>query len=252
MATTSYSDDFIDGGQSVEAGRGLGWITDGWKLAGRQLGVFIGIVVAYVLLSIVVGIVPLIGSLAIALLQPVFDGGIMLGCDALRRGEPLRVGHLFAGFDRHAGKLIALGAVKLAAIVVMLLIAFLVVGSSMFSLFAGGGNLSPDQAAAIFTSVLLFALIMLALSVPVYMALWFAPSLIVLGEFDVMPALKLSFNACLKNILPFLVWGIVFFVLAIVASIPLMLGWLLLGPVLFSSVYVAYREIFHSTGAAAD
>jgi uncharacterized membrane protein len=57
-------------------------------------------------------------------------------------------------------------------------------------------------------------------------------------------ALKESFVGCLRNILPFLVYSIVVLVLGIVASIPLGLGWLVLGPVLIASVYTAYRDIF--------
>jgi hypothetical protein len=34
-------------------------------------------------------------------------------------------------------------------------------------------------------------------------------------------------------------------ILAIIATIPLALGWLLLGPVLMASIYVSYRDIFH-------
>ena len=36
-------------------------------------------------------------------------------------------------------------------------------------------------------------------------------------------------------------------VLGILASIPLFLGWLLLGPVMMVSMYMAYRDIFHET-----
>jgi hypothetical protein len=36
------------------------------------------------------------------------------------------------------------------------------------------------------------------------------------------------------------------FVLAIVASIPLALGWLVLGPMIVASVYTAYRDIYLS------
>jgi uncharacterized membrane protein len=51
----------------------------------------------------------------------------------------------------------------------------------------------------------------------------------------------------LKNILPFLIWGIAIFFLSILAMIPLTLGWLLLGPVLMASIYIGYRDIFHET-----
>ncbi|HSD52834.1 MAG TPA: BPSS1780 family membrane protein, partial [Burkholderiales bacterium] len=94
-------------------------------------------------------------------------------------------------------------------------------------------------------SVLLASLIALALGVPVYMAIWFAPALVALNEFEPLQAIKASFGACLKNIVPFLLYGVILFALAIVASIPLGLGWLVLGPVLAASVYTAYRDIFY-------
>jgi hypothetical protein len=37
---------------------------------------------------------------------------------------------------------------------------------------------------------------------------------------------------------------VVFTLLAVVASLPLMLGWLALGPVLAASLYTAYRDIY--------
>ena len=57
-------------------------------------------------------------------------------------------------------------------------------------------------------------------------------------------AMKASFGACLKNIVPFIIYGVVVLVLGIIAAIPFMLGWLVLGPVLAASVFVAYRDIF--------
>jgi uncharacterized membrane protein len=104
---------------------------------------------------------------------------------------------------------------------------------------------APEQMAEQLLVFMLAALIVLALSLPLYMALWFAGPLIVLGGSDVGGALKTSFGACLKNVVPFLIWSIAILVLAIPASIPILLGWLLLGPVLMASIYLGYRDIFH-------
>jgi len=38
----------------------------------------------------------------------------------------------------------------------------------------------------------------------------------------------------------------VLFILAILASVPLALGWLVLGPVIAASVYTAYRDIYYT------
>jgi uncharacterized membrane protein len=108
-------------------------------------------------------------------------------------------------------------------------------------------------------SLLLPVLIMMALMLPVIMAYWFAPALVALEEVSAIEAMKLSFSACLKNILPFLVYGLAFFVIGILLSIALgiisvihaVLGilafilWMLaLIPVVTASVYTGYRDIF--------
>ena len=245
-APTSLPDgDFIPEGRGVATGNGWRWIADAWAFTGLQRGTFIGVFLLFVLIAIVVSVVPFVGTIAGALLMPVFSGGFILGCDAVRRGERLEVGHLFAGFQKHAGKLIALGGVSLACLLVMVLIVVAIFGSTVGMIFLGGSEPSPDEAIAMLTTIMLAALVMLALSIPLYMAMWFAGPLIVLAQFDLVTALKTSFFACLKNILPFLVWSVVLLFLALFATIPLALGWLLLGPVFMASIYTSYRDIFH-------
>jgi len=56
--------------------------------------------------------------------------------------------------------------------------------------------------------------------------------------------MKQSFQASLRNVIPFLVYGIIVLCLAVVASIPLFLGWLVLIPTMIGSVYYSYRDIF--------
>jgi uncharacterized membrane protein len=129
-----------------------------------------------------------------------------------------------------------------------LCLAFLIAGVGIFAMFAGGGGLqggAPAGATAgAVVTVLLAVLIAIALALPLVMALWFAPALVVFHELDAVAAMKASFTGCLRNIVPFLVYGIVGLLLAVVAMIPLGLGWLVLGPVLAASVYASYRDIY--------
>jgi uncharacterized membrane protein len=247
-APTSFPDgDFIAEGRGVAAGNGWRWIADAWAFTGQQRGTFIGVFLLFALLAIVLGIIPVLGTFASALIMPVIGGGFVLGCDAVRRGEPLEVGHLFAGFQRHAAKLVTLGALYLGAALVMLLIVGLIFGAGVGMTLLGVSEPSPEEMGSIVMTMLLAALVIMALSIPLYMAMWFAGPLIVLADSDVLPALRTSFYACLKNILPFLVWSIAVMVLAVLASIPLLLGWLLFGPVMMASIYISYRDIFYET-----
>jgi uncharacterized membrane protein len=238
---------FIPQGRAVRAGRGWTWFTDAWALFREQPGTWVLIMVVFVAVSIVIGIVPVLGSLAGYVLGPIFAGGLMLGCHELARGGELRLGHLFAGFRDRLGPLALLGVAYLVMVLVALVVAFAAAGAGLglgWLLGMGGGDALPTGIGT--TSILLAVLVALALMIPAAMAIWFAPALIVLNDFGVGDALKVSFVASLKNFVPFLVYGAVFVGLAIVASVPLMLGWLALGPTIVASVYTAYRDIFYA------
>jgi uncharacterized membrane protein len=76
------------------------------------------------------------------------------------------------------------------------------------------------------------------------MAAWFAPALVVFQQQGVIEAMKTSFSGCLKNLLPFLIYGVVMLGLAVLATLPIGLGWLILGPMIAASVYTSYRDIY--------
>jgi uncharacterized membrane protein len=93
-------------------------------------------------------------------------------------------------------------------------------------------------------AILVGLLVFLLLYLPLVMAVWFAPALVVLRGVEPLQAMRLSFNGCLRNIVPFLLYGLVGIGLAIVATIPLLLGWLVLGPVTIASLYTSYCDIY--------
>jgi uncharacterized membrane protein len=239
--------DFLPEGRGVPAGNGWQWIPDAWAFMAGQRGTFIGVFILMLVINIVAQFIPIIGPLAVTLFSPVLIGGFVLGCDAVRRGDALEVGHLFAGFQRHTGKLVALGAISLAFGVVAAVVMLMIVGASFLPLLVGGAEPSPEEVMNMMLPMLLAVLVIMAISLPLTMAMLFATPLIVLKDFDVGAALKVSFYACLKNVLPFLVWSVAIMVLGLLAAIPLFLGWLLLGPVMMVSLYTSYRDIFHET-----
>ena len=93
-------------------------------------------------------------------------------------------------------------------------------------------------------TIVLAMLLFFALILPLVMSIWFAPALVALNDVPAVQAMKLSFIGCLKNFLPFLLYGIVLFLLGILAIIPIGLGLLLLVPTMICAQYVSYKEIF--------
>lgn len=239
-ATVVLNADFVPGGQSRPASHGWNWIAEGWELFKRQPGMWIGIVLIAFVIFVGAAMIPIVGGLATTLFGPVFAAGVMLGCKALDTGGELELGHLFAGFKERTGTLVAVGALYLAAVVVVMLVVGLMMGVGFTAMMGG----DPEAMAAMGVTMLLAMLVMFALLLPAVMAIWLAAPLVVFHDHGAVDAMKGSFAGCLKNILPFLVYSIVMLVLAVLATLPLALGWLALGPVFAASVYTSYRDIY--------
>jgi uncharacterized membrane protein len=236
--------------RSVAPGNGAAWWAEAWRLFTPAIGVWLLIAVLLFLLNVVLAVVPVIGSLATQVLFPVLMGGLMLGCRAIDRGQPLTVNHLFAGFNERAGPLFIVGLLYTGiAIVITLAVAGTLLVLFGAAVFAQLFRLSdPFAASAMLGSALMAimvgALLFLLLFLPLIMAVWFAPALVVLRGLEPWAAMKASFFGCLQNVLPFLIYGLIGIVLAVVATIPFALGWLVVGPMSIASIYTSYCDIY--------
>ncbi|HEX9395481.1 MAG TPA: BPSS1780 family membrane protein [Burkholderiales bacterium] len=233
---------FLPGGRTVAAERGWAWIAEGWNLFKQAPGLWIGMIVVLAVILIVLGIIPVAGAIATIILQPVLGAGLVIASAKLDQGETPQFSDLFAGFQTQFGRLAALGGLYLAGSAVIFL-GFVLIGGAGALSMAHSGEASP----AAVTAFLLALLVALALLVPLMMAFWFAVPLTLFHDQGALGAIKGSFGGCLRNILPFLVYGVIGMLLAILASVPLGLGWLVLGPVLAASVYTGYKDIYLSS-----
>ena len=194
---------------------------------------------------------PIAGMLVSQLLTPVFIGGLLLGCRDIAEGKGLQINHLFAGFSQYTGNLVLLGVLytlgSAMILIFMVIVLFLTVGLEFINLISQGGAQSAIQELSLdhIRNMLLVILTGLLFYVPLLMAFWFAPALTVLEEMGPVDAIKASFSGCMKNLMPFLIYGLVGLVLAFIATLPFMLGWFILTPMIVASVYLAYLDIYH-------
>src|SRR5690349_21388861 len=120
--------------RALAAGERAAWWGESWRIFSAAPLPWIGIFVAFVVISIALSLVPVIGRPVYVVLTPVFAGGVMLGCHALARGEPLTVGHLFEGFRKpRLQPLLMLGLLSLA---IMFAIAVFAAGTIFLALGA--------------------------------------------------------------------------------------------------------------------
>jgi hypothetical protein len=240
--TVTLPGHFDPNGRGVPTGRGWDWLADAWSIFRKAAGIWIGIVVVLVVIFIVAHLMPFIGAIAMQILWPVFVGGLMLACRSIEQGGEAQFSQLFAGFQHRTGTLVVLGVVWLVLSFLIVAIVVGITGVQVFALMGAGA--SPDQFVGVALTALLALLLIAALMLPLVMATWFAPALIVFHDMSVAAAMKASFVGCLKNVLPFLLYGVLGLIAGVIASIPFGLGWLVLLPVLTASVYTSYRDIY--------
>ncbi len=239
----------MNGPHSVPAGNGWSWIAGGWSHFRRNPLAWIGAFVVWLLVMMFVSLIPFLGSVAINLLAPVLTAGLLLGADEQRKGGNFEVRHLFAAFSGNAGGLVLVGLFYMIGTIIIFVIAAAVAGGALLTMSSTleSGSVDPQAMMTFGVPLLLALLLAMALWIPLLMAYWFAPALVALEGIAPFAAMKLSFSACLKNILPYLVYSIIALVLMVVALIPFGLGMFVLLPVLIATMYTSYRDIFYAT-----
>jgi hypothetical protein len=237
--------------RSLEPSRGAAWWSEGWRIFAAAPLLWVGLTIVLVVIMLALGFVPVLGTIVQTLLWPVLFGGLLLGCHAMAQGRPLEFRHLFAGFEGgRLRPLLILGAIAFAvgaviAVAIMILLFGAIGFSGIVGLLSGDtytGMMSAMAGMGIGTFVAIP--IVIALYGLFLLAYWFAPALVVLNRADPIAAMKASWDASWKNIGALFFCGLIFIGLAIVASIPVALGWLILMPMSVGAGYASWREVF--------
>jgi hypothetical protein len=112
-AATNTAGTLVDA-RTVDAGRGWEWIVEGFALFKKQPGMWILVLVVLLVCSIVISLVPVVGTLINMVIVQIFMGGLMLGCRALDGDGTLEISHLFAGFNQKTSDLVVLGVDRIS------------------------------------------------------------------------------------------------------------------------------------------
>jgi uncharacterized membrane protein len=236
----------------VSPDEGWRWYASGWRHFVRNPGIQIAYFVILVLISIAVGLVPVIGGIVVALLVPVIMGGWFHALSRLESGDEISLGTLFEGFRNKAwtGPLIVLGALMLVAEVLIGLAAVAILGSSMLDLTE---LTDPAQLSALFGAGTIGGIvIVLILATLLFMAFFYAVPLIIFADVAPVAALQSSLSASLRNVWAVSVFGLVYLVAGFVAAIPFGLGFLVLIPVTIATIFASYQSVFGAQTASGQ
>lgn len=233
---------------SLSASRGTSWIGEGWKLFVAAPGLWIVALLIWLGIQILLGFVPVLGSLASLLLGPSFVVGLLAFAHGISSNGNANLGDLFAGFKDRLGALIVLSLLNFA-----LMLAVVAIGAVLFIVMIGTAALphegTPDQmmsavlAGGILKFLLLF-LIVFAMLALVFTAYMYAPALVFYVNLPAGEAMKESFAACWRNWQPLLVMGLIFIPLLFVGALTFGLGLLVVFPLLFAANYASFKDMF--------
>ncbi len=261
--------------RTVPAAHGLQWLRQGTELFSAAPATWVGVTVLFLLMAVVLSVIPFAGMLW-TVAVPIHAGGLMIGCDALRHGQPLEVRHLFNGFEQPRVQPLAIvGALYLAGSVLLIVPAMLLLVGSTF-LSALTMSLAPSAVGAALSLALIAAvvIVMFAVATTLAMAVWFAPALVVFEGIEAVDAIKLSLRASWENVHAFAVYGLAALAVGGVILAPLLaaaalvaaggerqsgalavmliggaglftaLCMLLVMPVAWGAMYASYRDVF--------
>ncbi len=223
------------------------WIAEGFRLFRRSPLNWMMLSAIWLLVAFALVAIPTLGQLILYLLTPALGGGLLLGCRALEQGGRLLPNHLVAGLQSHAAPLVTVGGVYLIGNV-LAFGAFMALGGG--KIIAAALQRSSDPGAPppnVPTDPLLAVFLLL----PLFMAVIFAPALVVFRGVPAVDAMKTSFLACWRNLLPVLLFATVSAFLAMLAMLPYGLGALIWIPVYAGAVYRAYQAVFEEPPAPA-
>lgn len=237
--------------QPIEFNRGVirpvECIKEGWETIKPDYW----LMVAICLVGIIVGSVVPLGIL----MGPMMCG-IHLCMFARARGETPEFGLLFKGFDFFAQSLIAtlIQVVPMLVVIVPVYIVFIVVMGVGFGAMASANNGAPppQMFALIIVAYLVLILAILITSVAIGLSFIFSYQLIIDRGLSGVDACKTSARAVWANLGGALSMVLLFVLLGIVGVMACYIGAILMLPIHFAAMDVAYRRVFPGGPAAAS
>ena len=228
----------------LSAKYGWYWIANGFHMFRKAPMIWVLVCFTLLLIAMTLALIPILGQFVFTLISPVFLAGIMIGCREQEQGRQLEMVHLFIAFKTNVASLVTVGGIYLIGQVLIIGLVMIIGGSQMTDMLLYGKRVDENELITVMDNMLTASLVALLLSIPLMMAAWFSPLLVVFHNLQPIPAMKKSFFACLKNIIPFQLYGLLLIIFTIFALMPYGVGLVILIPTIFASIYVSYKNIF--------
>jgi hypothetical protein len=204
MATYPIPYNFIPDSRTVPLWNALAWIMDVWGLFRQRLWLWVGFILVYTAVLILLRFLPFYGGIIAVFIQALLIAGVISACDTLRRGGSFTFGYLFAGFKGKIGPLVVVGLVGAGFAFALVTIITVLLGDAIHqfsnqSLIFLISTLTPADT----TPGLVYAgAIYIVGRTICTMMFWFTSTLLMMHDMPLYQAFGMSVFACIRNILP--------------------------------------------------
>jgi hypothetical protein len=255
------------------ARQGVVWMRTAYAMFSRHRAAWVLLVVAYFFALYILRTIPYAGPYLMTIMKPVFAVGLLAAAWNQERGGAPRARDLFQGFRANLWALVLIGVFFVAGITLALYGSSLVDGGRLLDLMGGRAQTQAELAAALADPMLEVGMLFsVLLSVPVVVATWWAPALVVFQDASAPAALLASVRAALANWKALVMYTLTVFLYAgvipgvVISLLSLVLGEramevllvalllpysLFIAATLHVSDYVSYREVFHANETLA-
>lgn len=234
-------------------GAGVFWLQGGVALLRQSFMAWLGLSSAVLLVLLIFGMTGA-GAILASFAGPFVVALFMLAGDASRCGERFSFLLLPGLLRPKISPLFQVGLVNAVATLAASQLILMMAGSDLETILklvdaagASGGGPNPEVLNQHLERVMPALWWALVIILPVSMASWFAPALILFDAFSAARALWWSLWTVLTNIVPMLLFAILLgggWLLAMI--IPYGIGFMLFLPLLMGATYTGYRMVFHA------
>ena len=229
----------------VPAKAGLVWIKLSFSLFRAQPLGWISLVSAWLLATLGMFFLPIIGAAIATILQPGFFASFVLAARDQESGQRVGVHQLLAAFRVNGRPLMVIGSITLLA-EILLMVMLGLLGLPQATSADGSGLPDMRAYAQSLAGREWIVVAGFALMAVIKGALWFTAAILALNPMPAAHAIRWSCYALIANLLPMLVFGALLMLIFLVAALPPFVGLLVAMPIYAISHYVSYRDLFRT------
>jgi len=251
------------------ARQGMVWLKEALHMFNQQRLAWVVLLLAYYLLLLVTRALPFIGPWAMTIIKPVLAVGLLAAAWNQERGKPPALRMILQGFRANLWALLPIGVFFVVGMTAAVFGSSVVDGGKLIEFITNSANTTDvELQKSLEDPQLQFGMLFAALlALPVLVATWWAPALIVFQDAGPGAALLTSMRAAFANWRPLAMYGLgVFFYgvvlpglvisaltlflppsIAQVVVLALLMPYLMFfAACLHISDYISYRDVFHA------